>query len=65
MLQVKRNVNGNWLGASFHHRFIPTGLGRLVRISSAFHCALLHRLSTLTLRCRPLSRALINFAGGR
>lgn len=65
MLLVKRNVNGYWLGSWNRNRFTPAGPDRLVRIFSIVHCALPACLSALALRYRPLSRALINFAGGR
>ena len=65
MLQVKRNVNGYWLDTGHHSGFSSTGLNRLVRLSGSVNCALPARLSALTLRYRPLSRALANRAGGR
>jgi hypothetical protein len=65
MQQAKHNVNGYWLGAGHRNRLNPTWLNCLVWLFGVVHCALPARLSALTLRCRPLSQALTNHAGGR
>ena len=65
MLLVQRNVNDYWLGAWHRNRVNFIKPDRLVRLFGILYPALPARLSALTLRCRPLSRALVNRAGGR
>ncbi len=65
MLLVKHNVNGYWLGSWNRNRVNPAKSDRLVWLFGIVHCALPARLSALALRCRLLSQALTNHAGGR